>query len=148
MEDRERQSAQALEAQREQAQSLRAQAEAERTRALQDAARERETLSADRQETRRERDELKREIERLNRRAEQLDARGDKLDALEERLEEGLRALSTQEAELAERAGITRKSINAIEAGHMVPSTILALKLSKVLGVTVEELFSLASPEA
>jgi putative transcriptional regulator len=44
---------------------------------------------------------------------------------------------------LAERAGVTRKSINAIEAGHMVPSTILALKLAKVLGVTVEALFSL-----
>lgn len=47
------------------------------------------------------------------------------------------------QAELAERAGITRKSINAIEMGHMVPSTILALKLAHALGVTVEELFSI-----
>ena len=47
------------------------------------------------------------------------------------------------QAELAERAGITRKSINAIEMGHMVPSTILALKLARALGVTVEELFSI-----
>jgi putative transcriptional regulator len=47
------------------------------------------------------------------------------------------------QAELAELAGVTRKSINAIEMGHMVPSTILALKLAKALGVTVEELFSL-----
>jgi putative transcriptional regulator len=47
------------------------------------------------------------------------------------------------QAELADLAGVTRKSINAIEMGHMVPSTILALKLAKVLGVTVEELFSL-----
>jgi putative transcriptional regulator len=47
------------------------------------------------------------------------------------------------QAELAERAGITRKSINAIEMGHMVPSTILALKLAQALGVTVEELFSI-----
>jgi putative transcriptional regulator len=47
------------------------------------------------------------------------------------------------QAELANLAGVTRKSINAIEMGHMVPSTILALKLAKVLGVTVEELFSL-----
>jgi putative transcriptional regulator len=46
------------------------------------------------------------------------------------------------QAELAELAGVTRKSINAIEMGHMVPSTILALKLAKALGVTVEELFS------
>ena len=48
------------------------------------------------------------------------------------------------QAELAELAGITRKSINAIEMGHMVPSTILALKLAHALKVTVEELFSLA----
>ena len=47
------------------------------------------------------------------------------------------------QADLAQLAGITRKSINAIEMGHMVPSTILALKLAHALKVTVEELFSL-----
>jgi putative transcriptional regulator len=47
------------------------------------------------------------------------------------------------QAELADMAGVTRKSINAIETGHMVPSTILALKLAHALGVTVEELFSI-----
>jgi putative transcriptional regulator len=47
------------------------------------------------------------------------------------------------QADLAELAGITRKSINAIEMGHMVPSTILALKLARALQITVEELFSL-----
>ncbi len=47
------------------------------------------------------------------------------------------------QADLAELAGITRKSINAIEMGHMVPSTILALKLAQALQVTVEQLFSL-----
>jgi putative transcriptional regulator len=51
--------------------------------------------------------------------------------------------LDLTQLELAERAGVTRKSINAIETGHMVPSTILALKLANVLGVTVEALFSL-----
>lgn len=51
--------------------------------------------------------------------------------------------LDLTQAELAERTGITRKSINAIESGQMVPSTILALKLSRTLGLTVEELFSL-----
>jgi len=51
--------------------------------------------------------------------------------------------LDLTQAELAERAGVTRKSVNAIEAGHMVPSIILALKLAKVLGVTVEELFAI-----
>lgn len=59
------------------------------------------------------------------------------------KLQRALRGLT--QAELAEMAGITRKSINAIEAGNMVPSTILALKLAKALGVTVEELFSIES---
>jgi putative transcriptional regulator len=51
--------------------------------------------------------------------------------------------LDLTQAGLAERAGVTRKSINAIETGAMVPSTILALKLARALGVTVEELFTL-----
>jgi len=49
----------------------------------------------------------------------------------------------TQE-QLAQLVGVTRKSINAIEAGRMVPSTLLALKLARALGVPVETLFSLA----
>jgi putative transcriptional regulator len=47
------------------------------------------------------------------------------------------------QAELAGMAGVTRKSINAIEMGHMVPSTILALKLARALHVPVEALFSI-----
>lgn len=48
----------------------------------------------------------------------------------------------TQEA-LADRVGVTRKTINTIENGHFVPSTTLALKLATALGVSVEELFRL-----
>jgi putative transcriptional regulator len=51
----------------------------------------------------------------------------------------------TQE-ELAARVGVTRKTINTIERGHFVPSTLLALKLAKALHVKVEELFSLEAP--
>jgi putative transcriptional regulator len=53
------------------------------------------------------------------------------------------------QAELADLVGVTRKSINAIEQGHMVPSTVLALKLGRVLGMRVEDLFSLdeAAPD-
>ena len=47
------------------------------------------------------------------------------------------------QADLAEMSGITRKSINAIETGNMVPSIILALKLARTLQVPVEELFRL-----
>lgn len=55
------------------------------------------------------------------------------------RVQRAIRDLT--QAELAERAGITRKSVNAIEAGRMVPSVLLALKLAGVLGVSVETLF-------
>ena len=52
------------------------------------------------------------------------------------------------QAALAELAGVTRKSINAIETGHMVPSIILALKLAHALEMKVEDLFALeAGPD-
>lgn len=47
------------------------------------------------------------------------------------------------QARLAEEVGVTRKSINAIERGHFVPSTVLALTLAKVFDTTVEDLFAL-----
>ncbi|MEC8316442.1 MAG: helix-turn-helix transcriptional regulator [Pseudomonadota bacterium] len=45
--------------------------------------------------------------------------------------------------ELSERAEVSRKSINAIENGIYVPSTVLALKISRTLGCKVEDLFKL-----
>ena len=45
--------------------------------------------------------------------------------------------------ELADRVNVTRKTINTVENGKFVPSTELALKLARVLEVTVEELFML-----
>lgn len=47
------------------------------------------------------------------------------------------------QGELAERVGVTRKTINTVENGVFVPSTVLALKLARALGVTVEALFRL-----
>jgi putative transcriptional regulator len=47
------------------------------------------------------------------------------------------------QADLAELAGVTRKSVNAIETGRMTPSVILALKLAEALGVPVEAIFGL-----
>jgi putative transcriptional regulator len=52
------------------------------------------------------------------------------------------RAGLTQE-ELSVQAEVSRKSINAIENGVYVPSTVLALKISKTLNCTVEEVFKL-----
>ena len=47
------------------------------------------------------------------------------------------------QADLAAMAGVTRKSVNAIETGRMVPSVVLALKIARVLGVAVDVIFSL-----
>jgi putative transcriptional regulator len=47
------------------------------------------------------------------------------------------------QAELAERVGVTRKTINTVENGVFIPSTVLALKLAKALSTTVEGLFQL-----
>lgn len=48
----------------------------------------------------------------------------------------------TQE-ELAREIGVTRQAINSIELGKFVPSTVLALRLSKFFDKTVNDLFSL-----
>jgi putative transcriptional regulator len=48
----------------------------------------------------------------------------------------------TQET-LSKSAGVSRKSINAIENGIYVPSTVLALKIAKTLKCSVEDLFKL-----
>jgi molybdate-binding protein/DNA-binding XRE family transcriptional regulator len=45
--------------------------------------------------------------------------------------------------ELAERAGLSRAGVSAIETGKLVPSTVAALALAKVFGCAVEELFQL-----
>jgi putative transcriptional regulator len=46
------------------------------------------------------------------------------------------------QAELAARVGVSRKTINTIENGVFVPSTLTALKIAESLGKSVEELFS------
>ena len=52
----------------------------------------------------------------------------------------------TQE-ELASHIGVTRKTINTIETGKFVPSTILAIKLARFFDIKVEELFTLIEKE-
>lgn len=47
------------------------------------------------------------------------------------------------QAELAEKLDVTRQTINAIEAGKYAPSVELALRMSKMFGVTVNEIFQL-----
>ena len=48
----------------------------------------------------------------------------------------------TQE-DLAKLIGVSRQTINAVELGRYVPSTVLALKMAKVFGKSVEEIFML-----
>ncbi|MGO2357051.1 MAG: helix-turn-helix transcriptional regulator [Mesonia sp.] len=48
----------------------------------------------------------------------------------------------TQE-ELAQLLGVSRQTIISIESSRYVPSTVLSLKISKFLGMSVEELFEL-----
>ncbi len=52
----------------------------------------------------------------------------------------------TQE-HLADLVNVTRKTINTVEKGRFIPSTLLALKLAKVLECTVEELFFVPDEE-
>ena len=55
------------------------------------------------------------------------------------RTEKGL----TQE-ELAEKVGITRQTVISIEKGNYTPSVLLAIKLSKVFDVKVEDIFKIS----
>lgn len=45
------------------------------------------------------------------------------------------------QAELATIIGVSRQTINAIEKGKYVPSTLLALKMAKYFEVPVEDIF-------
>jgi len=47
------------------------------------------------------------------------------------------------QGDLAEKISVSRQTIHAIESGKYIPSTLLALKLAKVLEKEVNELFSL-----
>ncbi len=44
---------------------------------------------------------------------------------------------------LADEAGVSRQTINAIESGRFVPSTVLALKIARIFSRPFEELFQL-----
>ena len=58
-------------------------------------------------------------------------------------LEEFRKSAKLTQEELSVKAEVSRKSINAIENGVYVPSTVLALKISKTLNCNVEDLFQL-----
>ena len=51
------------------------------------------------------------------------------------------------QAQLAEKAKVSRQTINAMELGKYVPSTVLALRLAYIFEIEVTELFSLESTD-
>lgn len=57
------------------------------------------------------------------------------------RIKERRGELVITQAELAERVGVTRKTVNTVENGVFTPSATLAIKLAESLGLSVEQLF-------
>ena len=64
-------------------------------------------------------------------------------EGLSNRLHELRAEQGLTQAALAERVGVSRKTINTVENGVFVPSTLLALKIARALGRPVEEVFFL-----
>lgn len=62
--------------------------------------------------------------------------------ALENRLKEHRARIGVNQAQLGKLAGVSRQTISLIERGDYSPSVSLALKLAKVFGVTVEDIFT------
>ncbi len=62
-------------------------------------------------------------------------------EKLGNRLKDRRTELGLTQADLAERCGVSRKTVNTVENGVFVPSTLLALKLAAALDRRVEELF-------
>ncbi len=62
---------------------------------------------------------------------------------LKNNLAEVRKSAGLTQQKLSERAEVSRKSINAIENGIYVPSTVLSLKIAKTLDCKVEDLFKL-----
>ena len=67
-------------------------------------------------------------------------------------LENRIRVLRAEhrltQSELAERIGVSRKTISTIEVGRFVPSTVIALLLARHFDVPVESIFSLRGDDA
>ncbi|MBO7529732.1 MAG: helix-turn-helix transcriptional regulator [Bacteroidales bacterium] len=62
---------------------------------------------------------------------------------MKNRLKVARAELDITQEELAKRIGVSRQTINAVESGKYVPSTVLALKMAQVFGKSVEEIFML-----
>ncbi len=64
-------------------------------------------------------------------------------EALRNRLREERALRNLTQADLAGLVGVSRKTINTVENGLFIPSTVLALRLARTLRTSVETLFQL-----
>jgi putative transcriptional regulator len=64
-------------------------------------------------------------------------------DGLENRLRELRESKGLTQAQLADLIGVSRKTVNTVENGVFIPSTVVALKLAGALDCSVEDLFFL-----
>jgi putative transcriptional regulator len=64
-------------------------------------------------------------------------------DQLTNRLRDERARRNLTQAELATMVDVSRKTINTVENGVFIPSTVLALRLARALRTTVEDLFQL-----
>lgn len=67
---------------------------------------------------------------------------------MDNRVKELRTAAGLRQEDLAERVGVSRQTIISVESGRYNPSLELAWRLSKALGVTIEDLFEFGEGEA
>ncbi len=57
------------------------------------------------------------------------------------KVERAIKDITQQD--LAQTVGVSRQTINSIESGRYIPSTVLALKIARYFGKSVDEIFLL-----
>jgi putative transcriptional regulator len=62
---------------------------------------------------------------------------------LKNKVKEVRNANNLTQTDLAEKIGVSRQTVHAIETGKFVPSTVLALKIARLFNVRVEIIFEL-----
>ena len=60
---------------------------------------------------------------------------------LNQKMKEKRQTLGLSQAELAEKVGVTRQTVNMVESGEYNPTLALCIKICRTLGCTLDELF-------